>query len=114
MGLRLRHEQPVERVLVDHRQPPGPHPVRSGDGETRERKVAHALGKVAGAFQQAEVLREGDLPGRDGADVYGTGGIEEVFGLLGQLRGIVEPPEDHGGVEEEAHHASPKAAEIPA
>ncbi|KND36320.1 hypothetical protein [Streptomyces anulatus] len=71
------------------------------------------LGEVARPFQQAKVLLEGDLPGRDGADGYGVGGIEEAFGLLGQLRPVVGPPEDHRGVEQKAHHAIPKAAEIP-
>ncbi|MEU2066005.1 hypothetical protein [Streptomyces anulatus] len=40
--------------------------------------------------------------------------IEEAFGLLGELRCVVEPPQDHGGVEEKTHHAPPpEAAEIP-
>ncbi|CAM5532744.1 hypothetical protein SFIMM107S_03431 [Streptomyces griseus] len=58
MVLRLRDEQPVEGLGADHRQPPGPHPVRGGEGETRKGDVAYALGQAARLLQQPEVLAD--------------------------------------------------------
>ncbi len=40
MGLRLRDERPVEGVLADHGQQPGPHAVGGSDGKAREGEVA--------------------------------------------------------------------------
>lgn len=110
MGLCLGDENPVEGVVVDHRQPAGPHAVRGSDGQTPECEVAHPLGQITRTFDQAEMLLEGDLPRRHGTDVYGVRGVEQVLDGFGQLRRIVEPPHDHAGIEEEAHHAIPKAA----
>ncbi|CAM5730601.1 hypothetical protein SMICM304S_07916 [Streptomyces microflavus] len=110
LDLSLGDQYPVEGVAVQGRQPTRPHPVSRGDRQRGELTVAYALRQVVRAVQLPQGLLDGDLPCGDRAEVDGGFRVEEVLHLVGELVGVLEPPEDHMGVEQETHQRTPKAS----
>ena len=106
----LCHEHPVDRVAVDHGQPPCGHGVGEADGQFPEAAVADALGQVRRRGYLAERLLDGDLPDGSGADTDIWLVIEAVLDLVGQLRVVGEPPEHDVSVQQQAHYVAPKSA----
>jgi hypothetical protein len=111
LGLGLRHEHAVERVVVVAGEAPRGQRMGHRDGQRMKAVGGQGLGEVVGRLESAESLLDADFPRGGGAHK------DEHIGLAnrrprsgGQGRVIGEPPQQGVGVEQERQGASPRKA----